>query len=139
MVEVFHTFQLALALAVAGDHEALTTLARQAAADPRADYAEVLAPVAEALGHLVTGHPAAAVDLLTGLGAHTERLGGVRVEREIVHDTLARALVDAGAPDRAAQLPQTRSPWLPIPNAPPRHHNTQALVATCDSHPPGTE
>lgn len=104
MVDVFHTFQLALALAVAGDHDALTTLARQAAGDPRVDYAEVLAPVADALGHLVAGRPAAAVDLLTGLGAHTERLGGVRVEREIIHDTLARALVDAGEPDRAAHL-----------------------------------
>jgi tetratricopeptide (TPR) repeat protein len=104
MVEVFHTFQLALALAVAGDEEALTALAKQAESDSRADYAQVLAPVAEALGHLVAGRPAAGVDLLTNLGAHTERLGGVRVEREIVHDTLARALVDAGEPDRAADL-----------------------------------
>jgi hypothetical protein len=32
--------------------------------------------------------------------AHTERLGVVRVEREMIHDTLARALIDTGEPDR---------------------------------------
>jgi predicted Zn-dependent protease len=108
MVEVFHTFQLALALAVAGDHDGLTDLAHTAATDPRADYAEVLAPVATALAHLLAGRPAAAVTLLTNLGQHTERLGGVRVEREIIQDTLARALVNAGEPDRAAHLLQHR-------------------------------
>ncbi|MGA4800506.1 hypothetical protein [Streptomyces lavendulocolor] len=32
------------------------------------------------------------------------RIGGVRVEREIIQDTLARALIDAGQPQRAAHL-----------------------------------
>lgn len=104
MVEVFHTFQLALALAVAGDHDGLEALTSDAAADPRPDYAEVLAPVVTALAHLVAERPAAAVTQLAALGADIDRLGGVRVEREIVQDTLARALVDAGEPDRAAQL-----------------------------------
>jgi tetratricopeptide (TPR) repeat protein len=116
MAEVFHTFQLALALAVAGDSDALTQLASQAATDCRPDYAEVLAPVAAALAHLIAGHPATAVDLLTNLDADLERLGGVRVEREIVSDTLARALVDAGEPDRAAHLLHHRITT--------RHHHT---------------
>ena len=102
MVEVFHTFQLALA--VAGDHDALAQLSATAAKDARPDYAEVLAPVAAALAHLVAERPAEAVTLLSALGGNIERLGGVRVEREIVQDTLARALVDAGEPDRAARL-----------------------------------
>jgi predicted Zn-dependent protease len=104
MVEVFHTFQLALALAVAGDHDALAELSATAAKDSRPDYAQVLAPVAAALAHLLNERPAEAVTLLSALGSNIERLGGVRLEREIVQDTLARALVDAGEPDRAARL-----------------------------------
>ncbi|MEU5420036.1 hypothetical protein ACH4UT_04770 [Streptomyces sp. NPDC020799] len=119
--EVFHTFQLALALAVTADSDALTALARRAAADPRHDYAGVLAPVAEALAHLTAGLPGNAVDLLTALGHRTERLGGVRVEREIVHDTLARALVDAGCPDRAAHLLHHRTTTR-------RHHTYEDLL-----------
>ncbi|MFE7118393.1 hypothetical protein ACFU99_23555, partial [Streptomyces sp. NPDC057654] len=99
--EVFHTFNLALALAVEAATDDLRALARRAAGDPRAEYREALAPVAEALAHLTAGRPGAAVDLLTALGGRVERIGGVRVEREIVQDTLARALADAGEPVRA--------------------------------------
>ncbi|WP_407560088.1 hypothetical protein [Streptomyces sp. 184] len=48
------------------------------------------------------------MELLTGLGAEVARLGGVRVEREIVQDTLARALADVGEHARAAELPHDR-------------------------------
>ncbi|MFE7132105.1 hypothetical protein ACFVIM_14705 [Streptomyces sp. NPDC057638] len=44
------------------------------------------------------------MELLNALGDQVERIGGVRVEREIVQDTLARALVDADEPARAAAL-----------------------------------
>ncbi|MEU9419013.1 hypothetical protein [Streptomyces sp. NPDC048272] len=102
--EVFHTFNLALALAVEAATDDLNALARWAAADERPDFSQVLSPVVQALGYLTAGRPGAAVDLLARLGAAVERLGGVRVEREIVQDTLARALADAGEPDRAAAL-----------------------------------
>ncbi|MGK5543588.1 hypothetical protein ACSNOH_02440 [Streptomyces sp. URMC 127] len=102
--EVFHTFQLALGLAVAADTDALQALARRAASDARPDYADVLAPVAQALAHITAGRAGPAVDLLAALGDRSERIGGVRVEREIIQDTLARALIDAGQPQRAAHL-----------------------------------
>ncbi|MFE1959925.1 hypothetical protein [Streptomyces sp. NPDC059479] len=104
MAEVFHTFNLALALAVEAATEDLEALARRAAADERPDYREVLAPVVRALAEVTAGRPRAAVDLLSGLGEKAERIGGVRVEREIIQDTLARALVDAGEHVRAAGL-----------------------------------
>ncbi|WP_327169910.1 hypothetical protein [Streptomyces subrutilus] len=102
--EVFHTFNLALALAVEAATDDLEALARRATCDERPEFAQVLAPVVRALAHLTAGRPQAAVDLLTRLGPDLERLGGVRVEREIVQDTLARVLVDAGDPERAADL-----------------------------------
>ncbi|MGZ3097045.1 hypothetical protein [Streptomyces sp. H62] len=125
--EVFHTFQLALALAVGADTDGLTALADKAAADNRPDYAEVLAPVARALAHLTAGCPGPAVDLLTALGDQAERIGGVRVEREIITDTLARALIDAGQPDRAAHLLHHR-------RATRHHHTYEDLLLTPPHH-----
>lgn len=79
-------------------------LAATRAEQARPDYADVLAPVAAALAHLTAGRPGHAVGLLTALGEKSERIGGVCVEREIIQDTLARSLIDAGQPERATQL-----------------------------------
>ncbi|WP_432081562.1 hypothetical protein [Streptomyces sp. WAC 04229] len=119
--ETFHSFQLALGLAVAGDTDSLRGLARRAAADPRPDYTDVLAPVAHALAHITDSRPGPALDLLTALGEQTERIGGVRVEREIIQDTLARALIDAGEPGRAAHLLHHRTSTR-------RHHRYEDLL-----------
>ncbi|MER5766158.1 hypothetical protein [Streptomyces sp. NPDC001985] len=121
MAEVFHTFNLALALAVEAATDDLLLLARRAAGDPRPDYRDVLAPVVRALAEITAGRPRAAVELLEGLGGRTERIGGVRVEREIVQDTLARALVDAGEPARAAGLLHHRTTTR-------RHHAYEDLL-----------
>ncbi|MFC8455239.1 hypothetical protein [Kitasatospora sp. NPDC057223] len=114
--EIFHTFNLALALAVEAATEDLHALAHRAAADARPDYREVLAPVVQALAEITAGRPRAAADLLDALGSRTEHIGGVRVEREIIQDTLARALVEAGEPARAADLLRRRTT--------DRHHHT---------------
>lgn len=121
--EVFHTFNLALALAVEAATDDLERLARRAAADERPDFREVLAPVVRALAAITAGRPRAAVDLLTALGGRTGRIGGVRVEREIVQDTLARALVDTGQHARAAALLRERSTAR-------HHHAYEELLLT---------
>ncbi|MFD3520912.1 hypothetical protein [Streptomyces sp. NPDC058653] len=123
MAEVFHTFNLALALAVEAATEDLHILARRAAADERPDYREVLAPVVRALAEITAGRARVAVDLLSGLGEDAERIGGVRVEREIIQDTLARALVDAGEPARAAELLHHRTTTR-------GHHTYEDLLLT---------
>ncbi|MFD9061027.1 hypothetical protein ACFVZ3_05850 [Kitasatospora purpeofusca] len=129
--EVFHTFNLALALAVESATEDLEALARRAAGDERPDYREVLAPVVRALAHVTAGRSQAAVDLLTRLGGQVERIGGVRVEREIVQDTLARALIDTGDRARAAALLHGRVTTR-------RHHTYEDLVLTPRATPAGT-
>ncbi|MEU9624587.1 hypothetical protein [Streptomyces sp. NPDC048155] len=116
MAEVFHTFNLALALAVEAPTDDLRVLSRRAAADERPDFRDVLAPVVQALAEVTAGRPRVAVDLLSSLGEKAERIGGVRVEREIIQDTLARALVDAGQHVRAAGLLHHRTTT--------RHHHT---------------
>ncbi|MGW6877414.1 hypothetical protein [Streptomyces xanthophaeus] len=121
--EVFHTFQLALALAVAADTDALNAMAARARGDRRPDYSQVLAPVIQALAHMSAGRPGKAVDLLTPLGQDTERVGGVRAEREIIQDTLARALIDTGQMEQAAHLLHHRTTH--------RHHHTyETLLLT---------
>lgn len=126
--EVFHTFNLALALAVEAATEDLYALARRAAADQRTDFREVLAPVVLALAEVTAGRPRAAVELLSTLGERAEHIGGVRVEREIIQDTLARALVDAGEPVRAADLLHHRT-------ATRRHHTYEDLLLTARTRP----
>ncbi|MBB5939528.1 hypothetical protein [Streptomyces zagrosensis] len=120
--EVFHTFQLALA-AVAADTDALQAMAERARSDRRPDYHQVLAPVIQALAHMTAGRPGKAVALLTPLGQEAERVGGVRVEREIIQDTLTRALIDTGQMEQAAHLLHHRITHR-------RHHTYETLLLT---------
>ncbi|MFC8826040.1 hypothetical protein ACFT9I_11860 [Streptomyces sp. NPDC057137] len=121
--EIFHTFNLALALAVEAATEDLHALAHRAAADRRPTFRDVLAPVVQALAEVTAGRPRAAADLLTCLGDKAEQIGGVRVEREIIQDTLARALADAGEGARAARLLHDRTTTR-------RHHAYEDLLLT---------
>ncbi|WP_229859945.1 hypothetical protein [Streptomyces poonensis] len=108
MADTLHTFNLALALACESAVEDLQRLAATAEGDEREAFREVVAPVARALAYVCAGAPGQAVTLLEPLGDALEGLGGVRVEREIVHDTLARALAETGQGERAAALLEDR-------------------------------
>ncbi|MFI5791757.1 hypothetical protein ACIBAJ_39505, partial [Streptomyces sp. NPDC051640] len=90
MAEIFHTFNLALALAVEAATDDLLTLAKRAGDDER--------PTTETSWHpwpepwpTSPRTPRAAADLLSSLGEKVDRIGGVRVEREIIQDARARA------------------------------------------------
>ncbi|WP_436960852.1 hypothetical protein [Streptomyces sp. SudanB182_2057] len=108
MADTLHTFNLALALACESQVEDLQRLAVTAEGDERAAFREVVAPVVRALACVCAGAPGRAVALLEPLADGLEGLGGVRVEREIVQDTLARALAETGRGERAAALLEDR-------------------------------
>ncbi|MFC8593796.1 hypothetical protein [Streptomyces atroolivaceus] len=133
VAEVFHTFNLALALACEAAGDDLYRLAGRAARDARPEYRDALAPVVLALAHVTSGRSQAAVELLSGLGDQVERIGGVRVEREIIQDTLARALTDVGQHVRAAELLHHRITGR-------RHHAYEDLLLrpTATSSPSST-
>ncbi|WP_240361727.1 hypothetical protein [Streptomyces sp. MBT27] len=109
MADTLHTFNLALALACEGAVEDMQRLATTAERDEREVFREVLAPVVRALAAVCTGEHTQAVTLLEPLDHAVDRLGGVRVEREIVQDTLARALAESGQGRRAAALLEHRT------------------------------
>jgi hypothetical protein len=86
----FAAFNAALALAAAGDADALDDLASRAAADPRPGF-DLLAPIARGLALLVLGEPAAAAARIRPVLADLPRIGGSYAQREVIDQTLALA------------------------------------------------
>jgi uncharacterized NAD(P)/FAD-binding protein YdhS len=97
----------AVALAAAGDCRRLAQLRRSAAARTSTVFTDTVAPLADALMHLVHGDPDRATDALIALPG-VERLGGSAAQREIVEDTTIYCAIQANRPDVARSLLQTR-------------------------------
>ncbi|WP_051054156.1 FAD/NAD(P)-binding protein [Frankia sp. QA3] len=97
----------AVALAAAGDCRRLAQLRRSAAARSSAVFTDTVAPLADALMHLLHGDPDRATDALIALPG-VERLGGSAAQREIVEDTTIYCAIQANRPDIAQSLLQTR-------------------------------
>ncbi|MBL7498930.1 FAD/NAD(P)-binding protein [Frankia sp. CN7] len=97
----------AVALAAAGDCRRLAQLRRSAAARTSAVFTDTVAPLADALMHLVHGDPDRATDALLALPG-VERLGGSAAQREIVEDTTIYCAIQANRPEIARSLLQTR-------------------------------
>ncbi len=97
----------AVALAAVGDCRRLAQLRRSAAARPSAVFTDTVAPLADALMHLLHGDPDRATDSLIALPG-VERLGGSAAQREIVEDTTIYCALQANRPGVAQSLLQTR-------------------------------
>ncbi|MCK9901797.1 pyridine nucleotide-disulfide oxidoreductase [Parafrankia colletiae] len=97
----------AVALAAAGDCRRLAQLRRSAAARSSAVFTDTVAPLADALMHLLHGDPDRATDALIALPG-VERLGGSAAQREIVEDTTIYCAIQANRPDVARSLLQAR-------------------------------
>jgi len=97
----------AIALAAVGDCRRLAQLRRSAAARGSAAFTDTVAPLADALMHLVHGDADRATDALLALPG-VDRLGGSAAQREIVEDTTIYCAIQAGRRDIAQSLLQTR-------------------------------
>ncbi|MBE7189065.1 FAD/NAD(P)-binding protein [Jatrophihabitans endophyticus] len=115
----------AVALAAAGDAQGLARLRRRAASRPDAVFAGTVAPLADALVHLVLGDADRATDALLALEG-VERLGGSAAQREIVEDTLIHCAARAGRTDLARSLLHDR---LERRHSPRDARRSAALVA----------
>jgi uncharacterized NAD(P)/FAD-binding protein YdhS/tetratricopeptide (TPR) repeat protein len=111
----FAALHVAVARAAAGDAAALSRLAAHARSTGEPVMVTVVAPVAVALQHLVTGRPDRAADGLTAVLPTLWRVGGSAAQREVVEDTLLYALIEAGRCEPARQLLQRRLDRRPSP------------------------
>ena len=97
----------AVALAAAGDVQGLARLRRRVATRKDAAFAGTVAPLADALIHLVLGDADRATDGLLALDG-VERLGGSAAQREIVEETLIFCAARCGRVELARTLLHAR-------------------------------
>ncbi|WP_375501830.1 FAD/NAD(P)-binding protein [uncultured Jatrophihabitans sp.] len=110
----FVALHAAIALTAAGDVQGLARLRRRAAERTDPVFRETVAPLADALVHLVLGDADRAADALAELRG-VERLGGSAAQREIVQDTLVLAAVRCGRGELARRILHARLDRRPSP------------------------
>ncbi|MFJ6837200.1 FAD/NAD(P)-binding protein [Streptomyces sp. NPDC091209] len=100
----FAALHSALALAAAGDLDALGQLRAHALAHHQAVFALVVAPLCDALSAVVREDWRQAVRRLRPLLPLVARTGASKAQQEVVEETLLHALIAGGEYDRAARL-----------------------------------
>ena len=100
----FMAMHAAVLLCADDDADRLRRLAEWSTGRDDATYADVVAPLAEALRLLVLGQHSAAADALGRLQGRVWRLGGSDAQREVVEETRLAALLRAGRYDDARTL-----------------------------------
>jgi hypothetical protein len=104
----FFAYNACLALAAAGDTEDLAAVAGRLETDARPAFADLIAPIARGLLAMLGDAPGDAVECLEAVVDDLPRLGGSDAQREVVEDTLLRALVAAGRATEAEPLLRAR-------------------------------
>ncbi len=97
----FMAMHAAITLCAVNDTERLDRLDRWAAAQADPTFAEVVAPLADALHLLTAGDAGGCADRLAELLCSVWRLGGSEAQREVIEDTMIAALLAAGRFDEA--------------------------------------
>jgi tetratricopeptide (TPR) repeat protein len=104
----FVVFNACFALAAAADADTLGSLIGRLELDERPAFADLISPIAKSLLAMIEGRPDDAIALLVSLHGDVPRLGGSDAQREVVEDTLIRALVAAEQFERAERLLRSR-------------------------------
>jgi tetratricopeptide (TPR) repeat protein len=107
---LFHDLHLGMALAAAGDFEAVErqrTILREGAVKARSPLTrEVGLPLFEGLVGFAKGDYGATIAHLAPIQERIIEVGGSNAQREVFHDTLLEACLRAGEMDRAERLLQ---------------------------------
>ncbi|MEY9968046.1 putative NAD(P)/FAD-binding protein YdhS/tetratricopeptide (TPR) repeat protein [Streptacidiphilus sp. MAP12-16] len=111
----FTAMHAALALAAAGDPDRLGSLGRRAQDDDRPEFAEVIAPMCEALAAVTERRWQEAGRLLELVTPRLAALGGSAAQHEVIEETWLYALIAAGQHHRAAALLSSRLDRRPSP------------------------
>lgn len=111
----FAALHTALTLAVTDDAHGLLDLQRFAERHEDPTQREVVAPLAQALLHVVEEDWRAAADLLTQVLHRTVELGGSAAQREVLEETQVYVLTRAGRTREAAALLDARLERRPSP------------------------
>jgi tetratricopeptide (TPR) repeat protein len=108
MPTAFALFNGCLALAAAGDVVGLADVVATSEADARPAFADLIAPIARGLLAMVEGRADDAASFIQPLADDLPRIGGSDAQREVIEDTLLRALVAAGRAEEATALLRAR-------------------------------
>jgi uncharacterized NAD(P)/FAD-binding protein YdhS len=112
----FAAMHAVVALAAAGDVDAIGRLRRFAAAHPDPTYGELIVPLCDGFAAQVRGEPAVAAERLAVVVPAAGRLGGSAAQQEVIAETMVNALVESGQHDAARQFLERRLDRRPRPS-----------------------
>jgi uncharacterized NAD(P)/FAD-binding protein YdhS len=112
----FAAMHAVVALAAAGDVEAIGRLRAFAADYPDPTYVELIVPLCDGFAAQVRGEPAVAAERLAVVVSDASRLGGSAAQREVIAETMVHALVESGQHHAARRFLERRLDRRPRPS-----------------------
>jgi uncharacterized NAD(P)/FAD-binding protein YdhS len=112
----FAAMHAVVALAAAGDVEALGRLRGFAAGADDPTYAELIVPLCDGFAAQVRGEPAVAAERLAVVVPAAGRLGGSAAQQEVIAETMVHALLESGQHTVARRFLERRLDRRPRPS-----------------------
>jgi uncharacterized NAD(P)/FAD-binding protein YdhS len=112
----FAAMHAVVALAAAGDLEAIGRLRQFAVQHPNPLYADLIVPMCDGFAAHVRGEPALAAERLAIVVRGAARLGGSAAQQEVIAETMVHALVSSGQHAAARRFLERRLDRRPRPS-----------------------